>query len=232
MKIFSYKNGVKSVGAAHVSVHALKKAGVEVYGRQGIYIQRGATIESGAKIYAPCYISADCHISGGASVMPYCYLQASFVGANAIVRASTLIGAHIGAGATVGPYSYLRGGAYIGENCRIGGFVEVKSSAVGNDTKIAHLAYVGDAEVGCNVNIGCGVVFANYDGKEKHKTKVGDCCFIGCNCNIVAPVTLQNGAYIAAGTTVTQDVGEDGFCIGRIRENIKPHGAAGRYKGG
>ncbi|MCD8372891.1 MAG: UDP-N-acetylglucosamine diphosphorylase [Clostridia bacterium] len=221
MKAKTYKN-------KHMSLRTLKRRGAEIYGG-GAYVERGAIIERGAKIYGPCYISSGCHICGGAIIYPYCFLQDAYVGSGSVVRASTLIGTHICGGASVGPYSYLREGSVIGENCRIGGFVEVKASKIGGGSKAAHLAYIGDADIGKNVNIGCGVVFANYDGAGKRKTAVGDGCFIGCNCNIVAPVFIKDGAYIAAGTTVTRDLEKDDFCIGRCRETVKPNGAAGRY---
>lgn len=215
----------------HMSLRALKKAGVIVFGKE-IYIDKDSVIESGVKIYAPCYILNGSHICSNATVFPCSYIQNSYVGDNTDVRQSTLIGAYVGGNTTIGPYAYLRGGAKIGENCRIGDFVEIKASTIGNGTKVAHLAYVGDADVGEMVNIGCGVVFANYDGNKKHKTTVGNGCFIGSNCNIVAPVIIENGAYIAAGTTLTKDLEEGDFCIARCREYIKPHGACGRYKNG
>lgn len=224
-------NKQKNSRTKHMSLRTLKRMGVGVYD-SGVYVELGAVIERGAVLYAPCYISGGCHICSGAYIFPYSYLKDTYVGGNTVVRSSTLISAHVGSDAVIGPYSYLREGADIGDNCRIGDFVEVKASAIGSGTKVAHLAYVGDAEVGSNVNVGCGVVFANYDGKAKHKTTVGDGCFIGCNCNIVAPVTIKDGAYIAAGTTLTHDLEQGDFCIARCKERVKPHGADGRYKNG
>lgn len=208
----------------------LRNEGVEIYG-DGIYIEDGCRIEAGVKIYSPAYIAAGTHLCRGATVMPFCYLSAARVGENTVIYSSTLIGAEVGRDCTVGPYAYLRCGAAVGDGCRIGDFVEVKSAVVGNGTKAAHLSYIGDAEVGERVNIGCGVVFANYDGKVKRRSVIGDGCFIGCNSNIVAPVFIGNGAYVAAGTTVTRDIGEGDFCIGRSREHTVADGARGRYKG-
>ncbi len=196
---------------------------------EGVYISSDSAVEEGAKIYAPAHISGGSHICRGAVIMPFCTLIGSYVGENTVVFSSTLNGAHVGENCTVGPYAYLRGGANIGNNCRIGDFVEVKSSSIGDGTKAAHLAYIGDAEVGKNVNIGCGAVFCNYDGKKKHKTTVGDNAFIGANCNLIAPLDIGKGSFIAAGTTVSRNVGDESFCIGRAEEHIKPGGARGRY---
>ncbi len=194
-----------------------------------IFVEEGCTVERGAELYAPCHISGGSHICAGARVMPYCMICGAYVGEDTVVFSSTLISVHVGGGCRIGPYAYLREGAEIGENCRIGDFVEIKASKIGAGSKAAHLAYVGDAELGENVNVGCGAVFANYDGKTKRKSAVGNNCFIGCNCNIVAPVHIGDGAYIAAGTTVCGDVESGALCIGRVRERSVVGGAAGRY---
>ena len=120
--------------------------------------------------------------------------------------------------ASVGPYARLRR-ATIGEDCRVGDFVEVKNSTLENGVKAAHLSYIGDAAVGERTNVGCGTVFCNYDGKTKHKTTVGCDCFIGANTNLVAPLVVGDKAFIAAGTTVTRDVDEKTFTIGRVRQD-------------
>ena len=196
----------------------------------GIYISPDSVVEDGAEIYAPAHISGGSHICRGARVMPFCILMGTHVGAGTVVFSSTLIGAHVCENCSIGPYAYLREGTYVGNNCRIGDFVEVKASVLGNGTKAAHLAYIGDAEVGNNVNIGCGVVFCNYDGKVKSKTVVGDGAFIGANCNLIAPVTVGNNAFVAAGTTVCEDVPSGDLCIGRLKPYLKKGGAHGRYK--
>lgn len=211
-----------------MNVNALRKRGVNVIG-EGVYVGDDCVIEAEATIYAPAYIADGSHVCRGARIMPFCHISAAHVGEDTTVFSSTLIGAHVGKNCNVGPYAYLRGGAVVGDNCRIGDFVEIKSSTLGNCTKAAHLAYIGDAEIGERVNIGCGAVFANYDGKNKHKTTVGDGCFIGCNCNIVAPLSIKSGAFIAAGTTLTKDLQKDDFCIGRTQERIISGGAKGRY---
>lgn len=179
--------------------------GVVLHSRQGLHIDQTVDIQSGAEVFAPNVVCGNTVIQSGTVVYPYCFLQNCFVGKNV----------------SVGPFATIRPGCNIGDNCRIGNFVEVKNSIIKQNTKIAHLAYVGDAEVGCGVNVGCGVVFANFDGKTKHKTVVGDNCFLGCNSNLVAPLCIGDDCFVAAGTTVTKDVGAHSFVIGRARQTAK-----------
>ncbi len=137
-------------------------------------------------------------------------------------------GAVIENGASVGPFARIRPNSVIGEGAKIGNFVEIKNSTIGKGCKISHLAYVGDAQMGENCNIGCGVIFANYDGKNKHKTILGDHVFVGSNCNIIAPVTIEKDSFICAGTTVTKDVKKGDFVIGRTPQENK-EGKAKKY---
>ena len=183
-------------------------------------------------------IDARTLLSEGAVVEPYTQIRGSVVGMGARIGCfSEIENAEIGAGAeisrsvvrdsvieegaTVGPFAYIRMQSRIGAGCRVGDFVEIKKSALGAGTKAAHLAYVGDAKVGAHTNVGCGTVFANYDGKEKHGSVVGERVFLGANTNLVAPVTIGNDAYIAAATTVTEDVPEGALVIGRVRAQNK-----------
>ena len=137
----------------------------------------------------------------------------------------------IGKGTKIGPGVILRGETKIGENCRITNFVEIKKSTVGDGTKISHMSYIGDATIGKECNIGCGVVCCNYDGKEKHKTTIGNKAFIGSNTNLVAPVTVGNGAFVAAGSTITNDVPDKSFGIARARQAIKEGWLPGQNDG-
>ena len=210
---------------------SLRLLGVTVRGF-GVLVERSVRIERGACISGPAYILGVSTVSAGARILPFSFIQDSFIGEFAEVHASTVNSSCIGRHATVGPYSCLRQGADIGEDCRVGDFVEVKNSKVGAGSKAAHHAYIGDADIGRHVNIGCGTVFCNYDGKNKARSQVEDGCFIGGNCNIVAPVTIGAGAYVAAGTTVARDIAAGDFCIGRPHEKVHPHGAEGRYKDG
>ena len=123
----------------------------------------------------------------------------------------------VGSGTAVGPFAYMRPGSRVGADCKVGDFVELKNATLGDGTKASHLTYIGDADVGAGVNLGCGVVFVNYDGTHKYRSTVEDGAFIGCNCNLVSPVRIGEGAYIAAGSTVTEDVQADALYIARSR---------------
>lgn len=150
-----------------------------------------------------------------------CVLENVIVGDNVTITNSTITNSNIKNNVTIGPYAHLRANTIVADNVRIGNFVEIKNSQIGKNTKIAHLAYIGDAEVGEDVNVGCGVIFANYDGKNKHKTIVGNRVFIGSNSNLIAPLFIEDDVFIAAGTTVTNNLSCGDFCIGRVRNEIK-----------
>ena len=197
-------------------------------------------LAGGAVIPCPSLvkITGDCVIESGAVVEPFVSLDNAVVRKGAVVGSfssviaseisegaeitqSRVVGSVIGKNAKIGPFAFIRMGSAIGDGCRIGDFVEVKASRVADGAKAAHLAYIGDADVGLRTNIGCGTVFANYDGKKKHRTTVGNDAFIGANVNLIAPVTVGDGAFIAAATTVTEDVSEGAFVIGRVRAEEK-----------
>ena len=127
----------------------------------------------------------------------------------------------IGKECSIGPFAYIRPGSVLGDNVKIGDFVEVKNATIGAGTKLSHLTYVGDADIGERVNFGCGTVIVNYDGKSKFRSTVEDDAFIGCNTNLVSPVTVGKGAYIAAGSTITDEVPANALAIARQRQTIK-----------
>lgn len=185
------------------------------------YISPEAQIAEDAVIYPNNNIIGNTVIGKGAVIMPNCIITDSIIGENTKVTATVMEEARVGDNTTVGPFAYLRKGTCVGNNCRIGDFVEIKNSVIGDYTKASHLAYVGDVTIGEKCNVGCGVIFVNYDGKTKHRSTVEDNCFIGSNCNIIAPVTLRENSYIAAGTTVTDETPSDSFVIGRSRQIIK-----------
>ncbi|MBO5948617.1 hypothetical protein J6Q66_07265 [bacterium] len=137
------------------------------------------------------------------------------------ICSSFLVGSIIKKGSKIGPFANIRKGSIIGENCKVGNFVEIKNSNLGSNTKVSHLAYVGDVEIGEYCNIGCGVIFCNYNGREKFRSRVGNFSFIGSNSNIVAPVQIGDYAYIAAGSTITKDVKDNEFAIARERQTNK-----------
>ena len=123
----------------------------------------------------------------------------------------------------MGPYVHLRPNAKISKNVKIGNFVEVKNSNIGEGSKLPHLQYIGDCDMGSGVNMGCGTITVNYDGKKKYRTTIGNNAFVGCNSNLVAPVTVGDGSYIAAGSTITQNVPENELAVGRARQKNIPH---------
>lgn len=148
-------------------------------------------------------------------------LENTVVGEKTIILQSRITDSIIGANTQIGPFAHLRDGNEIGESVRVGNFVEIKKSKIGNETKSAHLTYIGDAEVGERTNFGCGTVTVNYDGYNKHKTIIGDDVFVGCNANLIAPVQLANDTIVAAGTTVTQDIPENAMAVGRVKQENK-----------
>lgn len=177
--------------------------------------EEGVVIEGGTALLGRCKIGKNSLIGAGST------LENTETGENVKILSSRLSEASIGAGTTIGPFAYLRGGVCVGENCRIGDFVEIKHSTLENDVKAAHLTYIGDAYVGEKTNVGCGTVFVNYNGKIKQQTKVGKRVFIGSNSNLIAPLSVGDDAFIAAGSTVTDDIPAGAFCIARERQIIK-----------
>ena len=133
------------------------------------------------------------------------------------IQSSVLLDSSVGEETKVGPFAYVRPGSRVGAHCKVGDFVEIKNSAFGDGSKASHLTYIGDSDVGSGVNLGCGVVFVNYDGTNKYRSTVEDGAFIGCNSNLVSPVTVGVGAYIGAGSTVTEDVEADALYVARAK---------------
>ncbi len=145
-------------------------------------------------------------------------IKDSIIGENVDIQSSVILESKIGDNTTVGPFAYIRPESIIGKSTRIGDFVEIKKSSIGDGTKVSHLTYIGDAEVGSGCNFGCGTVVVNYDGKVKHKTTIGDNSFIGCNTNLVSPVKVGDNAYIAAGSTITNEVHEGDLAVARAKQ--------------
>lgn len=181
-------------------------------------------IEKGVKIGADTVIRPNTHLRGntviGANCVigPDCDILNSTIGDNSQVRYAVLDSIKTETGANIGPYTYMRPGTELAENVKIGGFCEVKNTKVGAGSKIPHLSYIGDAEVGSAVNIGCGCITCNYDGYKKYKTEIGNNAFVGCNVNMVAPVKIADDSYVAAGSTVTEDVPTEALAIARERQ--------------
>ena len=202
-------------------IERLQAQGVKIHHPQSLYMEYGAQVESGAEIYPNNYLLGCTKIGKNAVLYPGNILTDTVVEAFATLTYTVSEGATVRSGVSVGPFARLRKGAVLGENAKIGNFVEIKNSEIGKGVKIAHHTYVGDATIGENTNVGCGVVFANYNGKEKRKTVVEKDCFLGCNVNLIAPVRVGENAFIAAGTTVTENVPTCSFVIGRSRQITK-----------
>ncbi len=181
-------------------------------------------MQNGVRFIDPkqAYIDASVKIGEGSVIYPGVVLKGNTtIGSYTTLFNCYIVDSTVGDNTSIGPYAYLRPHSKVGSNCKVGDFVEVKNASIGNGSKVPHLSYVGDGEIGEKSNVACGVVFVNYDGKRKHHTKVGDNCFVGCNVNLVAPVSVGNGSYIAAGSTVTHDVPDNALCIARSRQTIK-----------
>ncbi|MCM1043218.1 MAG: hypothetical protein NC350_03290 [Corallococcus sp.] len=168
-----------------------------------------------------CVILGNTQIGDDSTIESFSYLVNARIGKNTVVRSSRICDSTVGDGCSIGPNAHLRQNATVNDNCRVGNFVEIKNSTLGEKTKASHLAYIGDADIGKNCNIGCGVIFVNYDGREKHHTAVGDNCFIGCNSNLVAPVTVGDNCFVACGATVDRDIPTNSFSIGRSKISVK-----------
>lgn len=169
-------------------------------------------IYPGTMIYGNSIIGTDCVIGPNSEIID------SEIGNETSIKQSVVHESKIGDSTTVGPFAHIRPATTLGNEVRIGNFVETKKVTFGNGSKASHLSYIGDAEVGQGVNIGCGSITVNYDGKNKFKTIIEDNVFVGCNSNLIAPVTVKKGSYIAAGSTITDEVPEDSLAIARARQ--------------
>lgn len=199
----------------------LIKNGVSFDNLDTVRIGKNAQIESGAKIGAFVEIYGESHIFGGAEIHSLSCITNSKIGSNTIIKKSEISDSQIGENCTIGPFAHIKQNSKLRDNLRIGNFVEIKNSTIQSGTKCAHLTYIGDCEVGERVNFGCGVVIANYNGKQKFKTIIGNDVFIGCNCNLIAPIEIEDNCFIAAGSTVTKNLKKGTFCVARCAEKTK-----------
>lgn len=195
--------------------------GVTIIDPSSTYIEADVEIESDTIVYPGVMLHGNTKIGTGCIIGMNTSITNSTIGNYTEVKNSVIIDSTVGENTTVGPYAYLRPKSDIGNHVKIGDFVEVKNATIENNSKASHLSYIGDAHVGKNVNIGCGVVFVNYDGKNKFKSVVKDGAFIGSNSNLVAPVTVQEKGYIATGSTITEDVPKGALAIARQRQVVK-----------
>ena len=195
--------------------------GVTIIDTVATYIEADVKIGSDTIIYPGVMLHGNTKIGNECVIGMNSSITNSTIGNNTEVKNSTIIDSNVGDNTTVGPYAYLRPKSNIGNNVKIGDFVEVKNATIEDNSKASHLSYIGDAHVGKDVNIGCGVVFVNYDGKNKFKSEVKDGAFIGSNSNLVAPVVVEEKGYVATGSTITDNVPEGALAIARERQVVK-----------
>jgi bifunctional UDP-N-acetylglucosamine pyrophosphorylase/glucosamine-1-phosphate N-acetyltransferase len=194
--------------------------GVNFVDIRAAYITKEVVIGKGT-IIGPCVtlegrviIGNDCVIGQNTKIVD------SIIGERTEIHTSFITESKVGCDTKVGPFAYLRPKSNVGNHCKVGDFVEIKNSSMGDGAKASHLTYIGDSDIGKDVNIGCGVVFVNYDGTNKHRSTIGDGSFVGCNTNIISPIKIEENAYIAAGTTVTKDVPKGALCVARVKDRI------------
>ena len=201
-------------------------AGVIFEGIDGVVIEETVVIGVGTRIEPGVVLKGDTIIGEGCLLTSGSRVEDCVIGDRTIINASKCYRSRIGNEVTVGPFSHIRPDSDLADHVHIGDFVEVKNSFIGVGASVSHLTYVGDSDVGRNVNFGCGCVTVNYDGVNKHRCRIGDNAFIGCNTNLVAPVEVGDNTFIAAGSTITDAVADGDFAIARARQvNKKGLGA-------
>lgn len=223
-----------SKAAAWMKRHINKKHllnGVSILDPENTYIDADVEIGQDSVIYPNVHIEGNSKIGKNAAILPNSFIRNAQIGDDVIIDSSKIVESKVGARTTIGPMSHLRNNTEVCEDCRIGNFVEFKNSHFGDGSKCAHLTYIGDSDFGKKINVGCGVVTVNYDGKNKFRTTVKDGAFIGSNCNLIAPVTIGENVLLAAGSTITNSVDDGDMGIARSRQsNIKGYGTTYKNK--
>ena len=192
-------------------------AGVVFIDLKAAYIDEGVRIGKGTVIYPCVVLEGDVEIGENCTIGQNTRIKDSIIGNGTSIQSSVILESKVGNETSVGPFAYLRPNSEIGSHCKVGDFVEIKNSRLDDGAKAAHLTYVGDSDVGKKVNLGCGVVFVNYDGSKKYRSVVEDGAFIGCNVNLVSPVHVGKDAYVAAGSTITNDVDDGALYVARSK---------------
>ena len=222
--------GVNNKLELHRLESILRKMSAEKLLEQGITLLDASRVDVRGEVEAgkDCSIDVNVILEGkvtlgdNVTIKSNVVLQDVFIGDNSTIESfSHLASASVGANCNIGPYARLREGSEIGDNARIGNFVETKKTKLGDGAKANHLAYLGDAEIGDKTNVGAGTITCNYDGTNKHKTTIGKESFIGTNSSLVAPVNIGEGAYVGAGSVITKDVPNDALAVGRGKQVIK-----------
>ena len=216
--------------ARRLLMERLAMNGVAVVDPDATYVDPRCSVASGVTLLPGTILRGHTTIGRDCEIGPNAMIRDCVVGEDTTVNASQLNESTVGSHTTVGPFAYVRPGCTVGDHCRIGDFVELKNSRLDDGTKVSHLTYVGDSDVGKRVNFGCGTVTTNYNGLKKYRCTVGDDVFLGCNTNLIAPVTIGDGAYTAAGSTVDRDVPAGALAIARARQENKLGWAARFFK--
>ncbi len=196
--------------------------GVTIIDPQSTYIEADVQIGQDVVLYPGTHLKGQTVIGEDCVIGPSTEIKDSTIESQTTVKLSVVHDSLVGKQVTVGPFAHIRPQSQIGDHAKVGNFVEIKKSTIGVGSKASHLSYIGDAEVGNDVNLGCGSITVNYDGVNKFLTKIGDGAFIGCNVNLIAPVTVGEGSFVAAGSTITDDVEQNALAIARARQTNKP----------
>ena len=204
--------------------------GVTIINPATTHISADAVIGSDTVIQPGCIIEGNTVIGEDCVIGPNSHIVNSTIGHATTIHSSVVLDSTVGNETAVGPFAHLRPASSLGDHVKVGNFVEVKKSKLGDNTKVSHLSYIGDAEVGDNCNIGCGTITVNYDGRNKFKTTIENDVFVGCNSNLVAPVTLGEGSFVAAGSTITKDVPADALALARARQENKLNYVSNKLK--
>ncbi len=209
---------VEAIAQQRINI-AHMRSGVSIIAPQTVVIGADVVIEPGAEILSGSVLRGSTTVATGAVVGPNSVLDDAVIGEGAEVLMSRLVSCSVGEGATVGPFAYLRPGAQLGPKSKAGTFVEIKNSIVGEGAKVPHLSYVGDADVGAGANLGASTITANYDGRNKHRTKIGESARTGVHTSLVAPVEVGDRAVIAAGSAITEDIPDGALGVARQRQS-------------
>lgn len=195
----------------------LMNEGVRFIDIRQAYIDEDVTIGEGTVIYPCVVLEGKVTIGKNCTIGQNTRIFDSEIGDGVVIQSSVILESSVGDETKIGPFAYLRPGSAIGKGCKVGDFVEVKNSSMGDGAKASHLTYIGDSDVGKRVNLGCGVVFVNYNGSQKFRSVIEDDAFIGCNSNLISPVHIGRKSYVAAGSTITSDVPDGALYVARAR---------------
>ena len=206
-------------------------AGVWMLDPERVYLDAAVSLEAGARLYPEVHLEGNTTVAAEATVGPQVFAVDSAIGPGARVWYAVLRGAEVGEGAQVGPFASLRPGTRLASGSKVGTFVETKNTVVGRGSKVPHLSYMGDATIGEEANVGAGTITCNYDGRNKHRTVIGDRAFIGSDTMLVAPVQIGDDAVTGAGSAITRDVPAGALGVERSQQREVPGYAAKKARG-